>query len=177
MTEQTTNDQAPSTIRVRPARPEDTATMVQFVKDLAVYEKEPVENVRINEATLTQQLFGENPAIFAHIAEEIDAAGNATSIGFALWFLNYSTWEGAHGIYLEDLFVQPAHRGKGAGKALLKQLATIAVERGYKRVEWCVLKWNTPSIEFYRSIGAFPMEEWDTFRLTDDALAQFGGKA
>ncbi|MCQ9342764.1 GNAT family N-acetyltransferase [Corynebacterium kozikiae] len=175
MSQHNTNVQGSPTIRVRPARREDTAAMVQFVKDLAVYEKEPLDTVRLTEATLEQQLFGEHPAIFAHIAEEIGADGSASSVGFALWFLNYSTWEGAHGIYLEDLFVHPEHRGKGAGKALLKELAGIAVERGYKRVEWSVLKWNTPSIEFYRSIGAFPMEEWNTYRLTGGALTQLGG--
>jgi ribosomal protein S18 acetylase RimI-like enzyme len=98
-------------------------------------------------------------------------------MGFALWFLNYSTWEGTHGIYLEDLYVRPAARGRGYGKALLAELARIAVERGYARVEWAVLKWNEPSIGFYRSLGAVPMEEWDTFRLTGGALAEFGASA
>lgn len=158
-----------SEVRVRPATPTDCEAMVQFVKDLAVYEKEPVEIVRLTSETLREQLFGENPAIFAFIAEAYDEP-----VGFALWFLNYSTWEGAHGIYLEDLYVRPESRGLGAGKALLRELARTAVARGYKRVEWSVLKWNTPSIEFYRSHGSFPMEEWDTFRLAGKALEEFG---
>ncbi len=94
--------------------------------------------------------------------------------GFALWFLNYSTWEGVHGIYLEDLYVRPEARGEGHGKALLQHLAATAVDRGYARVEWSVLDWNEPSINFYKKLGAAPMEEWSTFRLTGDALEAFG---
>jgi GNAT superfamily N-acetyltransferase len=94
--------------------------------------------------------------------------------GFALWFLNYSTWEGVHGIYLEDLYVQPGARGEGHGKALLQHLAATAVERGYARVEWSVLDWNEPSINFYKALGAAPMQEWSTFRLTGEALEAFG---
>ena len=118
-------------------------------------------------------LFGENPRVYATIAE--NAAG--TVQGFALWFLNYSTWEGVHGIYLEDLYVEPDARGEGHGKALLHHLAATAVERGYARVEWSVLNWNEPSINFYKNLGAFPMEEWSTFRLTGEALEAFGAKA
>ena len=94
--------------------------------------------------------------------------------GFALWFLNYSTWEGVHGIYLEDLYVRPEARGEGHGKALLQHLASIAVDNGYARVEWSVLDWNEPSINFYRRLGARPMDGWSTFRLTGDALQEFG---
>ncbi|MGY1886893.1 GNAT family N-acetyltransferase, partial [Blastococcus sp. SYSU DS0753] len=94
-------------------------------------------------------------------------------VGMALWFLNFSTWRGTHGIYLEDLYVQPRHRGTGLGKELLRTLAAVCVERGYSRLEWSVLDWNTPSIDFYRAAGAVPMDEWTVFRLTDDALASF----
>ena len=91
----------------------------------------------------------------------------------ALWFRNFSTWRGTHGIYLEDLYVQPAHRGSGLGRELLRTLAETCVQRGYDRLEWAVLDWNTPSIEFYRAAGALPMDEWTTFRLTGDALTGF----
>jgi GNAT superfamily N-acetyltransferase len=144
-----------------------------LIHDLAVYEREP-DAVKNTVPVLTEQLFGDNPVIFAHVVEEEDEAGDSRVSGFALWFLNYSTWEGTHGIYLEDLYVRPEARGRGYGKALLQELARIAVERGYARVEWSVLKWNEPSIGFYRSLGAKPMEEWDTFRLTGAALAAFG---
>jgi GNAT superfamily N-acetyltransferase len=94
-------------------------------------------------------------------------------VGIALWFLNFSTWRGTHGIYLEDLYVQPQHRGAGLGKELLRTLAAVCVERGYSRLEWSVLDWNTPSIEFYKAAGAVPLDEWTVFRLTDDALTDF----
>jgi GNAT superfamily N-acetyltransferase len=94
-------------------------------------------------------------------------------VGMALWFLNFSTWRGTHGIYLEDLYVQPGHRGTGLGKELLRTLAALCVERGYSRLEWAVLDWNTPSIEFYKAAGAVPMDEWTVFRMTDEALSEF----
>ena len=158
-------------MQIRPARPEDVPVILELIHDLAIYEKEP-HAVKNTVQDLEKNLFGEHPAIFAHVAEE---AGEVQ--GFALWFLNYSTWEGVHGIYLEDLYVRPAARGKGAGKALLRTLAEIAVERGYARVEWCVLNWNEPSIRFYDSLGARPQDEWTTYRLTGPALESFGGAA
>ncbi|AMM32620.1 Mycothiol acetyltransferase [Sinomonas atrocyanea] len=164
-----------TTALLRAAEPADVPVILDLIHELAVYEKEP-DAVKNTVEALTAQLFGENPAIFAHVIEE-DRAGAGEVMGFALWFLNYSTWEGTHGIYLEDLYVRPAARGRGYGKALLAELARIAVERGYARVEWAVLKWNEPSIGFYRSLGAVPMEEWDTFRLTGGALAEFGASA
>lgn len=164
-----------SVATLRRATPADVPAILQLIHELAVYEKEP-DAVKTTVETLTGQLFGENPAIFAHVVEEREdgVSGSPEVMGFALWFLNYSTWEGTHGIYLEDLYVRPQARGRGYGKALLEELARTAVERGYARVEWAVLKWNEPSIGFYRSLGAVPMEEWDTFRLTGDALAAFG---
>jgi GNAT superfamily N-acetyltransferase len=140
-----------------------------MIHELAQYEKEP-DAVRNTPDMLERVLFGENPRVFAAMAEN----GNGEVRGFALWFLNYSTWEGVHGIYLEDLYVSPEARGEGHGKALLQHLAGIAVENGYARVEWSVLDWNEPSISFYRRLGARPMEGWSTFRLTGEALEQFG---
>ena len=154
---------------IRPATVEDVPAILAMIHGLAAYEKEP-DAVRNTPEMLAGVLFCENPRVYAHVAE--NAVGEVQ--GFALWFLNYSTWEGVHGIYLEDLYVTPEARGEGHGKALLQHLAAIAVERGYARVEWSVLDWNQPSIDFYRGLGAFPMEEWSTFRLTGDALAAFG---
>jgi GNAT superfamily N-acetyltransferase len=154
---------------IRPATIEDIPAILAMIHGLAAYEKEP-DAVRNTPEMLAGVLFCENPCVFAHLAE--NDAGDVQ--GFALWFLNYSTWEGVHGIYLEDLYVTPEARGEGHGKALLQHLAAIAVERGYARVEWSVLDWNQPSIDFYRGLGAFPMEEWSTFRLTGNALAAFG---
>lgn len=154
---------------IRPASPADVPTILELIHDLAVYEKEP-EAVKTTVEQLQDALFGPNPAIFAHLLEDADGIQ-----GFTLWFRNFSTWEGVHGIYLEDLYVRPIVRGRGYGKALLRHLAETAVRHGYARVEWCVLNWNTPSINFYKSIGAFPQSEWSTFRLTGDALSEFGG--
>jgi GNAT superfamily N-acetyltransferase len=140
-----------------------------MIHELAIYEKEP-DAVRNTPEKLTDVLFSANPRVFATMAG--NAAGEVQ--GFALWFLNYSTWEGVHGIYLEDLYVMPEARGEGHGKALLQHLAGTAVENGYARVEWSVLDWNEPSIDFYRSLGARPMDGWSTFRLAGDALADFG---
>ncbi|WP_035749106.1 GNAT family N-acetyltransferase [Arthrobacter sp. 35W] len=157
---------------VRTAVPSDVPAILGMIHDLAVYEKEP-DAVKNTAEMLHTTLFGENPQAFAHVVEAEDGAAGAID-GYALWFLNYSTWEGTHGIHLEDLYVRPSARGAGHGKALLRTLAQIAVERGYARVEWNVLDWNTPSIEFYRSLGAAPMDGWSTFRLEGSALGAFG---
>ena len=154
---------------IREARRDDVPIILQLIHDLAVYEKEP-DAVRNTPEGLEEALFGSNPRIFAHVAEDDGGVQ-----GFALWFLNYSTWEGVHGIYLEDLYVRPEARGAGYGKALLQTLAGIAAERGYARVEWSVLNWNEPSIQFYRSLGALPQEEWTTFRLSGAPQAGFAG--
>ncbi|MFJ6929857.1 GNAT family N-acetyltransferase [Streptomyces nigra] len=156
---------------IRPATPADVPTLHTLIRELAAYEKAPHE-ARATEEQLHEALFGERPAVYAHIAAD-DATGE--TVGCALWFLNFSTWRGMHGIYLEDLYVRPAARGAGHGKALLTELARLCVERGYQRLEWSVLNWNAPSIAFYESLGARPQDEWTVYRLTDDALAALGG--
>jgi GNAT superfamily N-acetyltransferase len=153
---------------VRPARASDVPRLHQLVVDLAEYERARDE-VHATPDQLREALFGPAPAVHALVAEHDGAV-----VGFAVWFLNFSTWEGVHGIYLEDLYVEPAHRGSGLGKALLQALAEIAVERGLARFEWSVLDWNAPSIAFYRSLGAEPMDGWTVFRLTGDALRAVG---
>jgi len=154
---------------IRPAKLQDVPDILRMIHDLAIYEREP-DAVRNTPELLQSALFGENPRVFAAMAE--NAAGEVQ--GFALWFLNYSTWEGVHGIYLEDLYVMPDARGEGHGTALLQHLAATAVHNGYARVEWSVLNWNERSIDFYQGLGASPQHEWSTFRLTGAALAAFG---
>ncbi len=153
---------------VRPVGPDDVAAVVDLVRELAGYEKAPHE-ARMTQEQLSAALFAESPLLFGHVAE----ADDGVVVGMALWFLNFSTWRGTHGIHLEDLYVQPQHRGSGLGRELLRTLADLCVQRGYSRLEWWVLDWNTPSIEFYEAAGAVPMDEWTVFRLTDDALAAF----
>ncbi|MEV5982041.1 GNAT family N-acetyltransferase [Streptomyces sp. NPDC052114] len=155
---------------IRTATPADIPVIHALVRDLAAYEK-ALDEARATEEQLREALFGERPAAYAHIAQD-DTTGEA--VGFALWFLNFSTWRGVHGIYLEDLYVRPEARGAGHGKALLTELARICVARGYERLEWSVLDWNEPSINFYRSLGALPQDEWTVYRLTDGALAELG---
>jgi GNAT superfamily N-acetyltransferase len=152
---------------VRPVRLDDVPAVVALVKELADYEQ-ALHEVRLTEEQLTGVLFGESPALFGHVA-----TADEEVVGIALWFLNFSTWRGTHGIYLEDLYVQPQHRGRGLGRELLRTLAAVCVERGYSRLEWSVLDWNTPSIDFYKAAGAVPMDEWTVFRLTDEALSTF----
>jgi GNAT superfamily N-acetyltransferase len=154
---------------IRPAKPADVAEIHAMVRELAEYEK-ALDEAKATPEQLHEALFGENPRVFAHVAE--DDAGDV--VGFALWFLNFSTWTGVHGIYLEDLYVRPSVRGTGYGKALLAQLARICVERGYTRLEWSVLDWNAPAIAVYHSQGAVPMDEWTVHRLTGDALRAMG---
>ncbi|MEV6201730.1 GNAT family N-acetyltransferase [Streptomyces sp. NPDC051771] len=156
---------------IRTATPADVPVVHALIRDLAAYEK-ALDEVRATPGQLHEALFGERPAAFAHIAETEDGE----PVGFALWFLNFSTWRGVHGIYLEDLYVRPEARGGGHGKALLTELARICVERGYERLEWSVLNWNRPSIDFYESLGARPQDEWSVYRLTDGALAALGGR-
>jgi GNAT superfamily N-acetyltransferase len=152
---------------IRPAIPTDIPAIHRMVRELADYEQAP-HQAQATEAQLRHALFSDYPAAFAHIA----ATDEGDSGGFALWFLNFSTWRGVHGIYLEDLYVRPQFRRRGYGKALLTELARICVERGYGRLEWAVLDWNEPSIDFYRSLGAMPQDEWTVYRLADEALAK-----
>jgi len=155
---------------IRPATAEDIPAIHAMVRELADYER-ALDDAEATEEQLHSALFGPHPAAFAHIAED-DTTGSV--VGFALWFLNFSTWKGVHGLYLEDLYVRPQSRGGGHGKALLTELARICVQRGYGRLEWSVLDWNEPSIGFYKSLGAVPMDEWTVFRLTGEPLAVLG---
>ncbi|MBD0712380.1 MULTISPECIES: GNAT family N-acetyltransferase [unclassified Streptomyces] len=154
---------------IRNALPADVPVIHRMIEDLAEYEK-ALHEVRATPEHLREALFGARPAAYAHIAENDEGE----TVGFALWFLNFSTWRGVHGIYLEDLYVRPEARGGGHGKALLTELARICVERGYERLEWSVLNWNKPSIDFYEALGARPQDEWTVYRLTDGALATLG---
>ncbi len=154
---------------IREAVPEDVPAILGLIRELATYEREP-DAVTATEALLHEALFGADPKAFCHVAEADGAV-----VGMALWFLNFSTWLGRHGLYLEDLYVRPAYRGRGLGRDLLATLARIAVERGYQRVEWVVLDWNEPAHAFYRSLGAEPMDEWTVWRLSGPALDAFGG--
>ncbi|MEU3857118.1 GNAT family N-acetyltransferase [Streptomyces sp. NPDC028722] len=156
---------------IRTATPADVPVIHALVRELAEYEK-ALEEVRADAGQLREALFGERPAAFAHLAVD-DVSGEP--VGFALWFLNFSTWRGVHGIYLEDLYVRPSARGAGHGRALLAELARICVERGYERLEWAVLNWNRPAIGFYEALGARPQDEWTVYRLTDGALAGLAG--
>jgi len=153
---------------VRRVRESDVDDVVALVYELAEYERAPTE-CALTAPQLHTALFGPAPALFGHVAE-VDGA----VIGYALWFINFSTWRGVHGIYLEDLYVRPTSRGGGAGRALLTALARECVEQGYARLEWSVLDWNTPAIRFYETLGAVAMAEWTGFRLTDDALRDLG---
>lgn len=153
---------------IRTASADDVAEILAMIRELAEYERAP-DAVEADESAVRAALFGPAPQAFALIAE---AGGRA--VGFAVWFVSYSTWTGQHGIYLEDLFVRPAHRGAGHGRALLAELAGIAVRRGYRRLEWAVLDWNTPAIEFYAALGASPMSEWTVWRASGTALAELG---
>lgn len=153
-----------SSVKIRSAEILDLPIILQFIHDLAKYEKAPNE-VKLSLAELEASLFTDNPQVFCLISE---LAGQTT--GFAVWHLNYSTWLGRHGVYLEDLYVDPKHRGAGHGKALLRKLAQICIERGYKRLQWWVLDWNETAIEFYKSIGAQPMDDWTVFRVSGSSL-------
>ncbi len=154
---------------VREIRPADVPAVVGLVHELADYER-AAASCLLTAEQLRAALFGPHPALFGDVAE---VEGQVA--GCALWLLNYSTWLGVHGIHLEDLYVQPAHRGRGLGRALLARLATRCVERGYGRLEWSVLDWNDPAIEFYRAIGAVGMDEWTTHRLEGSALTELAG--
>lgn len=155
---------------VRKARPTDVPAILQLIRDLAAYEREP-DAVKATVGTLHATLFGPTPSAEAIVAED-----DGVVVGMALYFTNYSTWSGRDGLYLEDLYVVPEARGQGLGKALLARVARIAVSRGCARVEWAVLDWNRPAIDFYRSLGAAPKDEWTVYRLDGAALDRLGVK-
>ena len=157
-------------LRIAPATENDLGLILSFIRKLAEYEKLS-HLVVATEENIRENVFGPNP-----VAEVLLAYWDQQPVGFALYFRNYSTFLGQAGIYLEDLFVDPEQRGKGIGKALLIRLAQIALERGYGRLEWAVLDWNTPSIEFYRSLGAVPQDEWTVYRITGEALTRLAVK-
>ena len=152
--------------KIRAARLADVPIILELIRDLATYERAPNE-VTATEEQLVAVLFGEKP-----VAEVLLAFEGKSPVGFAVFFHNFSTWLGRPGLYLEDLFVKPEARGKGYGHALLVELARIARDRGCGRMEWAVLDWNDPAIQFYRKLGAKPMEEWTVFRLTRDGIAE-----
>ena len=156
------------TLIIRPATRADLPLIAQFIRDLAEYEK-PVHEVRFDEATLAGHLFGSRP-----MAEVVIGEVGGEPQGFALFFHNFSTFEGRPGLYLEDLFVRPAARGSGLGRALLAHLAALAVERGCARLEWSVLDWNAPAIGFYEKLGARAMSDWTIMRVDGEALADLG---
>lgn len=154
----------PSTLNLRPATPADVPQILAFIRDLAEYEREP-DAVHATEADLLRDGFGPAKRFDCLIADL-----DGQPVGFALYFHNYSTWRGHAGIHVEDIFVQPQHRGKGIGKALLAQVAAIAVSEGCSRLQWDVLEWNTPAVGFYEQMGAKMLTEWRTMRVTGDAL-------
>jgi len=153
-------------LAIRPARPGEASLVFQFVRELAEYEKLEHE-VQATEAMIDAALFGEQPRVFCDIAE-----WDGEPVGFAVWFLNFSTFSGRPGIYLEDIFVRPPFRGRGVGKALMVHLARKCVENGWARLQWSVLDWNTPSIEFYKSLGGVLLDEWTVVRVSGDALTR-----
>ena len=155
-------------LAIRAARPGEAALALQFVRELAEYEKLAHE-MEATEAMIDAALFGPQARVSCDFAE-----WDGEAVGFALWFLNFSTFSGRAGIYLEDLFVRPAFRGRGIGKALMVHLARTCVENGWARLQWSVLDWNTPSIEFYKSLGGVMMGEWTGVRVSGDALAKLG---
>ena len=158
-------------LEILEAREQDVDHIMTFIQELAEYEREP-DAVIATHDDLHRALFNENPNVFAVVCWE-----GGSPIGFALYFFNFSTWLGRNGLYLEDLYVTPSHRGKGAGKQLLSHLANIAVKKGCGRFEWSVLDWNQPAIEFYESFGAKPQSEWTTYRLTGKALEDLAATA
>jgi GNAT superfamily N-acetyltransferase len=151
-------------LAIRPARPGEAGLVLSFIRELAEYEKLAHE-VEATEAAIADALFGASPLVYCDIAE-----WSGEPAGFQVWFVNFSTFSGRYGIYLEDLFVRPALRGKGIGKALLAHLAKRCVENGWSRLQWSVLDWNTRSIEFYKSLGAELMDEWTVCKVTGEAL-------
>ena len=155
-------------MKIRRARVEEAPIIMELIHALAEYEKAPHE-VEASEKDLVETIFADDPKVFCDVVEV-----DGEIAGMAIWFLNYSTWQGKHGIYLEDLFIRPEFRGRGYGKALLKHLAAECQEKGYGRFQWWVLDWNSPAIEFYKNLGAVAMEEWTVYRVSGDSLKELG---
>jgi len=155
-------------LKIRPAKREEVGEVLQLIQDLATYEKAP-DQVEASEDDLLNTIFAKEPRVFCDLVEV-----NGQIAGMAIWFLNYSTWQAKHGIYLEDLYIKPEFRARGYGKALLKHLAQICDKEGYGRLQWWVLDWNSPAIEFYKSFGAEAMDEWTVYRTSGLALKNLG---
>jgi GNAT superfamily N-acetyltransferase len=155
-------------LKIRPAKREEVGEVLQLIQDLATYEKAP-DQVEASEDDLLNTIFAKEPRVFCDLVEV-----DGQIAGMAIWFLNYSTWQAKHGVYLEDLYIKPEFRAKGYGKALLKHLAQICDREGYGRLQWWVLDWNSPAIEFYRSFGAEAMDEWTVYRTSGLALKNLG---
>jgi GNAT superfamily N-acetyltransferase len=164
------SDETRPACRVRPAVRADGPVICRLIRELAAYE-DALDQIEITEAGLDAALFGPEPTVFAHVAEY-----QGVVAGFALWFVNFSTWTGRHGIHLEDLFVSPAVRGAGLGRALLAELAGLCVDRGYGRLEWAVLDWNAPALGFYAALGAESVNDWRIRRLTGAALSALAAR-
>jgi len=158
------------TLTIREAARADAPLIIDLIRELALYERAP-DAAKASLADIETALFGAKPEVHALIAE-----WNGAAVGFAVYFFNFSTWTGKHGVYLEDLFVRESARGQGIGKALLMRLAAIARERGCARLEWSVLDWNEPAIGFYRSLGAKAMDEWTVYRVEGEALSALAGE-
>jgi GNAT superfamily N-acetyltransferase len=156
---------------IRAVKPTDVTAVVGLVRELAEYERE-ADQCGLTNDELHAALFSSRAALFGHVA-----VVSGEVVGCVLWYLNFSTWRGTHGIYIEDLYVRPEHRREGVGRALLRELATECRQRGYARLEWAVLDWNEPAIRFYTSLGAEPLDDWRLFRLTDAPLATLAGDA
>jgi GNAT superfamily N-acetyltransferase len=155
-------------LKIRPAKREEVGDVLQLIQDLATYEKAP-DQVEASRDDLLNTIFAKEPRVFCDLVEV-----DGQIAGMAIWFLNYSTWQAKHGIYLEDLYIKPEFRARGYGKALLKHLAQICDREGYGRLQWWVLDWNSPAIEFYRSFGAEAMDEWTVYRTSGQALKDLG---
>jgi GNAT superfamily N-acetyltransferase len=155
-------------LKIRPAKREEVGEVLQLIQDLATYEKAP-DQVEASRDDLLNTIFAKEPRVFCDLVEV-----DGQIAGIAIWFLNYSTWQAKHGIYLEDLYIKPEFRARGYGKALLKHLAQICDKEGYGRLQWWVLDWNSPAIEFYKSFGAEAMDEWTVYRTSGQALKNLG---
>ena len=155
-------------MKIRPAKRVEVGEVLQLIQDLATYEKAP-DQVEASRDDLLNTIFAKEPRVFCDLVEV-----DGQIAGMAIWFLNYSTWQAKHGIYLEDLYIKPEFRARGYGKALLKHLAQICDREGYGRLQWWVLDWNSPAIEFYRSFGAEAMDEWTVYRTSGQALKDLG---